>query len=263
MMNNLKKNFIFLSQMIGSPVLDQASGVRLGRIADVVATLREMYPRVSGLVVKRNGGPKTYLPWKQVTKVNIDGSVEVAVHEPFAADNMQLSDNEILLKETFWDKQIVDIEGSKVVRVNDLHLLKEDLNVWLVHMDVGISGLLRRLGCWGLVNAIVHSIISDDIEDRFISWKFVQPITSAHRLGSAGIKGAPFKIVAPASGRPGRYPYRPWYRRTYRRLEFPGQRDRRPDVPGTAAEDPRAAGGRAAAGAGRRHCQRDGYGRSR
>jgi Mg/Co/Ni transporter MgtE len=52
-------------------------------------------------------------------------------------------------------------------------------------MDVGISGLLRRLGCFGFVNAVYHSILSSDIEDRFISWKFVQPITPS--IGSEAL----------------------------------------------------------------------------
>jgi len=184
MINVLRKNFIFLSQIVGVPVVDLATGARLGRVADVVATLREMYPRVSGLALKLHNGKKVYLPWRQVARVNASKSVEVSVIEVFS-DSLRLSENEILLKETFWDKQIVDIEGSKVVRVNDLHLLKEDLNIWLVHMDVGIPGLLRRLGCYSFVNAIVRSIFSADMEDRFISWKFVQPITPS--IGSEAL----------------------------------------------------------------------------
>ena len=88
-----------------------------------------------------------------------------------------MSENEILLKEIFWDKQIVDIQGSKVVRVNDLHLLKEDLNLWVVHMDIGITGLIRRLGWTRFFDFFVRLVSSCELKDRLISWKFVQPIT--------------------------------------------------------------------------------------
>jgi len=53
--------------------------------------------------------------------------------------------NETLLKKTFFRQANSEHARVEVVRVNDLHLLREDTNLWLVHIDVGIKGLLRRL----------------------------------------------------------------------------------------------------------------------
>ena len=47
------------------------------------------------------------------------------------------------------DKQIVDIDGRKVVRVNDLRLDELGDQLHLVAVDVGAAGLLRRLGIEG------------------------------------------------------------------------------------------------------------------
>ena len=95
---------------------------------------------------------------------------------PDEPNGHELHKNETLLKKTFFDKQIVNMLGSKVVRVNDLHLLREDTNLWLVHIDVGIKGLLRRLGWLTFISGIFDWLLSYDIKDKFISWKYAQAI---------------------------------------------------------------------------------------
>lgn len=188
-MNYPKKNFIFLSQLVGVPVIDAATGRKIGKTLDIAAGLREMFPRVTALILREAGGRrKGYLPWKDVRRIEDDRAVYAETSEYLFGRELHPADNEILLKETFWDKQIVDISGSKVVRVNDLHLLREDLNLWLVHMDVGITGLVRRLGCSAFFNFVVNLIFSYKFKDRLISWKFVQPITNAIKSESLALK---------------------------------------------------------------------------
>ncbi|MCX5796241.1 MAG: CBS domain-containing protein [Elusimicrobia bacterium] len=179
-MSGYPSNFTYLSYIIGIPVIDAASGRQVGRVVDMAAGLREMFPRISGAMISRGGwnGARAYLPWKNVKSLELrkalvaEGAAEAFAQEP------KLGENEILIKETFWDKQIVDIHGCKVVRVNDLHLLREDQNLWVVHMDVGIPGLLRRLGCFGPCDWLFKLVFSVPMREKFISWKFVQPITS-------------------------------------------------------------------------------------
>lgn len=178
-MNNLAKNFIFLSQITGIPVIDFNTGRKAGYSFDLAAGLREMYPRVTGLIVRAKKPKKNiYVPWKNVKNIIEGKAIFVENTRDIFSQNMKMSEGEILLRETFWDKQIVDISGSKVVRVNDLHLLKENLNFWVVHMDVGIPGILRRLGWLRFFEVFVDLVSSCKLENKFISWKFVQPISS-------------------------------------------------------------------------------------
>lgn len=178
-MNNIQKNFIFLSQLIKIPVIDTSINRKIGRTLDIAVSLREMYPRASALILYDSSQrKKVYIPWKNVRKIAEDKAIFIENSNGLLKQDTQLSGSEILLKETFWDKQIVDISGSKVVRVNDLHLLREGLSLWLVHVDIGLTGLIRRLGWLGLLNSVVKLICSCELEDRFISWKQVQPITS-------------------------------------------------------------------------------------
>ena len=184
-MNNLQNNFIYLSQIINIAVLDLATGKRIGRTVDIVAALREMYPKVSALIMQDDKSKKKiYVPWNNVKKIEAKG-ISVENIQDILKQDLKMSENEILLKEIFWDKQIVDIQGSKVVRVNDLHLLKEDLNLWVVHMDIGITGLIRRLGWTRFFDFFVRLVSSCELKDRLISWKFVQPITPS--IGSEAL----------------------------------------------------------------------------
>ena len=175
-MNKLTKKFIFLYDIINLPVIDALTGKKIGRIFDLAASLKEMYPKVTGLLMCNKKNKKIYLPWSSVKMLVEEKGVFIENFLAVTQDQLHPAENEILLKETFWDKQIVDIHGSKVVRINDLHLLREGLSLWVVHMDIGITGLLRRLGVSKVFEFIIKLVSSYEVEDKLISWKYVQPV---------------------------------------------------------------------------------------
>jgi Mg2+ transporter MgtE len=72
------------------------------------------------------------------------------------------------------DKQIVDTHGAKVVRVNDLQLSDVDGQLRLVGADVGLRGLLRRIGAEGLAERLVGKRLPRGI----IPWHLVEPLDS-------------------------------------------------------------------------------------
>ncbi|HTY44558.1 MAG TPA: CBS domain-containing protein [Patescibacteria group bacterium] len=179
-MNSFQQKFIYLSQLIHIPVLDFNTNKKIGYAVDFVAALREMYPRFSALLMRdRKSGKNVYIPWKNIRQVIPERAISIEVTPDIQQQEVKLSEAEILLKDVFWDKQIVDIAGSKVVRVNDLHILKEGLNLWVVHMDIGLTGIIRRLGWIRFVQYFVKLVTSCELEERLISWKFVQPVTPA------------------------------------------------------------------------------------
>jgi magnesium transporter len=181
MNTQFQKNFIYLSQMLGVRVIDFASNRRLGKAVDIVAALKDMYPKVVALVVRKNFSlRKTYIPWKNIKHIIDDSAIYVETAGTIPMENMKLADNEILLKDAFLDQQVVDVSGSKVVRVNDLHMLREKDNMWLVHMDVGYKGLIRRLGWSWFSGRLLKWLFDYEMKDRLISWKFVQPVIPEH-----------------------------------------------------------------------------------
>jgi magnesium transporter len=182
------ENFIYLSQIINLPVRDQASDKKWGIAADLAAGIKETYPNITGLVIRpRNKNGKRFISWENVKRI-IPGKAIIVANLPDSLIENPNLDNHILLKESLWDRQIVDILGSKVVRVNDLHLLRENSHMWLIHVDIGFKGVLRRLGMQKAMGAFLNLIFSYELKDKLIAWKYVQPITDVSLSKSLQLK---------------------------------------------------------------------------
>jgi Mg/Co/Ni transporter MgtE len=76
----------------------------------------------------------------------------------------------------------VDTFGAKVVRVNDLHFLRVDSRLRLVHVDVGFRGLMRRVGWEKLVDQALRWFFAYVLPNQFISWKYVQLLSGSDLL---------------------------------------------------------------------------------
>jgi CBS domain-containing protein len=162
---------LYLSQAIGRPVRDQ-HGEPIGTVADLLVAIGDRYPPVTGIVVKTNGR-EIFLQWQSVTSLDAGG----ATLGTSAIDitKFQQRPNEIRLKQDLMDRQIVDIDGRKVVRVNDLRLDEVEGALHLVAVDVGTTGLLRRLGMEGPWRTIARGL-HRDIPERYIDWEDVDPV---------------------------------------------------------------------------------------
>jgi magnesium transporter len=64
---------------------------------------------------------------------------------------MRARPNCLWLAENILDKQIVDINGRKLVRVNDVRMVMIPSGTYAIAVDVGIEGLLRRIGIGGFI----------------------------------------------------------------------------------------------------------------
>ena len=138
---------LYLSQAIGRPVLD-ADGEPIGKVDDLIVALGDRYPPVTGLVVATDRR-RIFLPWSSVARFDASGAR--LSNDTIDITKFQQRPNEIQLRADLLDKQIVDIDGRKVVRVNDLRLDDVEGRLHLVAVDVGAAGLLRRLGIEGAV----------------------------------------------------------------------------------------------------------------
>lgn len=161
----------FLSRCLGLPVRDP-SGEPLGTIADLIVAIGGKYPPVTGLVV-RTDRRRIFIPWGDVDSFEHAGA---RLHvRTIDIGKFRQRQNEILLKSDLLDKQIVDIEGRKVIRVNDVSLDIVDGRLRLVAVDVGAAGLLRRLGIEGPFRTIARGI-GATVPERYIDWEDVDPL---------------------------------------------------------------------------------------
>ena len=165
---------LYLSQAIGRPVLD-ANGEPMGKVDDLIVAVGDRYPPVTGLVVATDRR-RIFLPWSQVA--SFDESGARLATGTIDITRFQQRPDEIQLRSDLLDKQIVDIDGRKVVRVNDLRLDDVDGQLHLVAVDVGAAGLLRRLGIEGPWRVLARNLRLPTPE-RYIDWEDVDPVETS------------------------------------------------------------------------------------
>lgn len=162
---------IFISEILDKQALDP-SGEEIGKVKDLIVTTGEPLPRVTALILKR-GKKNLLLPWKDLSLFNrriISSKVfkeELKEYEP--------SETDLLIGRDILDKQIVDINGVKVVRVNDVRLGEVDEKPCLIAVDIGIRGILRRFGIERRGEAIGRAI-GYSLKHNLIGWNYIQPI---------------------------------------------------------------------------------------
>ena len=134
---------LYLSQMTGKPVVD-ATGEKIGTISDLAISTGEVFPRITSLAFQGPGKVPFMISWrKYVGKFDEDG-IELSV----PAKDIRFSylqPEEVLLARDLLDRQIVDTQGMKVVRVNDLKLSESGSQLRLLGAEVGTRGILRGL----------------------------------------------------------------------------------------------------------------------
>lgn len=204
-------NMLYLSEIIGKKVYDP-QGNRLGKVRDLVAelsstmqmagedaeapvvlvdTIDEAWerdvPYIKG-VLARTGRKQEpfFLPVAQIESLAADGvwlnsaRVDLQPHERRAG--------EILLRRDLWDKQVIDLDSRKVVRVNDIVLIegksrpsnpnRQDkasqgaqappgARWWVRGVDVGVGGLARRLR----VTNLLQRLSGKTVNSRMVPWR--------------------------------------------------------------------------------------------
>src|ERR1051325_9897428 len=133
---------LYLSQVLGRPILD-LDGERVATLKDVIVRLgEEDHPPVTGFVA-RYQRRNFFLPRWRIVEFNEQGArlnSDILDLRPFAR-----REGEVLLARDVLDKQLIDVDGKRVVRVNDVQLV-EAANDWHVTgADVSLTGLWRRL----------------------------------------------------------------------------------------------------------------------
>ena len=89
---------------------------------------------------------------------------------------IQPGDSDLLLVRDILDKQIIDTNGVRVVRVNDLEIRKVGEQYFVVNVDIGGMGLMRRLGLARHVQKIGTKLKTEN-KSTIISWDVIELIS--------------------------------------------------------------------------------------
>ena len=165
---------VSLTALLGIPVTD-AQGQLRGRLKDIAVATGPDAGKVAGLVLKSRTG-FSIVPSQEVIETPA-GTLELRT----ASALVPLKDegNFLFLQRDLVDRQIIDINGRKVVRVNDVdlewtgqgetHLLR------VVEVEVGLRGAFRRVFKGLLPRASLESL-SRKFRYKGIPWHFVDVI---------------------------------------------------------------------------------------
>jgi magnesium transporter len=171
-------NTLPLSELLGATVYDP-SGAPSGRVREVTLAPQEDRTRIASLIVKTKSGNRV-LPFSAIS--SIDPNIHTSTNSAdWPAANG--SDGLFLLERDLLDQQVIDINGRKVVRVNDVDLQIDSVTeagqphatMRVTSVDIGARGAVRRL-LRGLAPRAALLLLLERIPPRNIPWTFVDLI---------------------------------------------------------------------------------------
>lgn len=164
---------LYFSRLKGMPVHTEA-GVMVGKLDDLFFLASET-PLITKLVIKTKNKHEIIASVDELKKMN--GAITIK-------DNFKqtsLSDEDLSLVRNLLDKQIIDVEGHKVVRVNDVTIQekeKDTTSYYVSGVDIGLRGILRWLKLEDAALPL-YRLAKWESHPHFLSWTAVQPLELA------------------------------------------------------------------------------------
>ncbi len=165
---------VSLTALLGTPVTDSQGHLR-GKLKDIAVDTGPNAGKVAGLVLKTRTG-LAIVPSQDVMETPA-GTLEL--RSSGALVPLKDQGNYLYLQQDLVDRQIIDIHGRKVVRVNDVdlewmgqgaaHLLR------VAEVEVGLRGAFRRV-FKGMLPRTSLEAISRKFAAHGIPWHFVDVI---------------------------------------------------------------------------------------
>jgi len=157
---------LHLSVVLGGTLRDPAGG-RLGTVDDLIVRLGDdVYPPVTGALATV-AGREVFVGAEQIDDISA-GSVVLRSStlsvEPFAR-----RPGEVLLRKDVLDRQLINVDGARLVRTNEIELARLDGWYRVVGVDTGPRGFVRRL--------LPRRAASRVGMGSFLDWASVEPFT--------------------------------------------------------------------------------------
>ncbi|MEI7595161.1 MAG: CBS domain-containing protein [Bacteroidota bacterium] len=165
----------YLSRIIGKKIFN-AENKSIGIIKDLLIETNHNetpQPKVIGIKIKQSGNINLFSfdgirIEKQIRKLTVKCS------ELTLLSDVNIN-NSLLLSDIILDKQLVDLNGRKLVRVNDIRLVQLAEATYALAVDVGIEGLLRRIGVAKEMKYIFN-FFGKNLPAKFISWEDIEAV---------------------------------------------------------------------------------------
>ena len=159
----------FLSEIMKKTVVD-LDGNKIGKFKDFIVSVNILYPLVEAVSIRTSAKKDILVSWEDVDHINKEIKLKVKLDE---IKEYKLKERDIKLVEDVLDKQVVDLEGKKIRRINDLQLSTTRGYYRLIGVDISFKGILRRLG----IEKIASSL-KINLQEDYISWMDVDVLES-------------------------------------------------------------------------------------
>ncbi len=127
---------LYLSQLLNKNIYSE--GKVYGKMVDFAILESSPIPSISKIVVKKKGKKLTISPSAVSFKNNV--GILTSTKLPM----LPYDEKDFYLNEDLLDKQVIDVDDKKLVRVNDV-VLEAEGELKVIGIDIGASGILRRL----------------------------------------------------------------------------------------------------------------------
>jgi flagellar motility protein MotE (MotC chaperone)/sporulation protein YlmC with PRC-barrel domain len=162
---------IYFSRLLGSKIFGEADDV-VGRLKDLVVDVGTQRPKVVAATVSTREGERL-VDFGPCRVRRVEGRYSFVAS---ALKDASLSpENHLYVKKHLLDKQIVDVDGRKLVRVNDLVIDSVASDCRLVAVDVGLEGLFRRLGVAKPLSRLLEAF-GKSLPSKLILWSEVEAV---------------------------------------------------------------------------------------
>jgi len=162
---------MYLSYVLGQVIRDPECR-ELGKLVDLVASPGPHLPVISAVVVRVSRRRTRDIAWHCFSYDPETERFSLAVPVDEVEDH-ELTDEDLLLAHNVMDKQIVDVHDYRVVRVNDVRIEASGGRLYLVGVDTGTRGLLRRMGLMHFSDKLAR-IIKVKPGSKVIAWHDVE-----------------------------------------------------------------------------------------
>jgi len=146
---------IYLSQLLNKNIYFNKK--IFGKIIDAAVYENYPTPSLSKIAIKKDSKKMTISP----------EAINFSHKYPFLksghAPLLPFDEKDFYLKEDLLDKQVIDIDGKRLVRVNDI-ILESNGELKVVGIDIGFAGILRRLGLSNVTK----------LQSKILPWQMIE-----------------------------------------------------------------------------------------